>query len=373
MGKFVPSSSTASPSTPLIDLGGVNGSCDVLLEGLAATPSSADDDDDEAKCDIGHLTTTATPATTTMRVHFDSMSPESISTITSRGIWMSEGDATRFDSGGDRGGVNSLRHPSMTSVTMDRKLEAEVRLLSVMTRTPLVRHEYVDANALTSDKVLDIRHALMDVLHSSAHNYVHTNDEKDGAAVTATTLVLGDAGGSFKEQRSNDDDPLERRQLPISIDTDAYFDGEYFGLDDAAMGLTDSGDVTCRDDEKPAVISPHRSVVHYAQGTMKNRSGEPDARSDVRGRGKINVYGAELQALHGFSSSPHLASSPSPSSLAAPQIFPPLLAVATDGIIKLETLSWFGSIARRYGLDVDEGKKDAIAGGVGRQASRSIK
>lgn len=48
---------------------------------------------------------------------------------------------------------------------------------------------------------------------------------------------------------------------------------------------------------------------------MKNRSGEPDARSDVRGRGKINVDGAASQALHGFqrgkkssSSSPHLAS-----------------------------------------------------------------
>ena len=102
---------------------------------------------------------------------------------------------------------------------------------------------------------------------------------------------------------------------------------------------------------------------------MKNRSGEPDARSDVRGRGKINVDGAASQALHGFqrggkqsSSSP---SSSSPTSHAPPTTLPPLLAVATDGIIVLESLSWFGSIARRYGLEEGESKKD-----VGRQAGR---
>ncbi|KAL3764681.1 hypothetical protein ACHAW5_000312 [Stephanodiscus triporus] len=81
---------TLSPSTPLIDLGGVNGSCDVLLEGCAASVPSLDDDNDDANCDRGS-STTAIPATTTMRVHFDSLSPESISTITSRGVRISEG------------------------------------------------------------------------------------------------------------------------------------------------------------------------------------------------------------------------------------------------------------------------------------------
>lgn len=42
----------------------------------------------------------------------------------------------------------------------------------------------------------------------------------------------------------------------------------------------------------------------------------------------------------------------------------PLLAVATDGRIKLETLSWFGSIARRYGLEEEDATRR-----VGRQAS----
>jgi hypothetical protein len=367
IGNFVPSSSAASgtgstlfPLTPLIDLGGVNGSCDVLLEGLATLCSSADDDDDEAKSDCGYLTKTAIPSIPTMRIHFDSMSPESISTITSRGIWTRVGSATRSDSDGDRGGVHPFQHPSMTSITMDRKLEAEVRLLSVMTRTPLVRHVNVDANTLTSDEVLDIRRALMDVIDRT---YASSSGNKDRAALAATALVLGDAGSASIDKGNNYDDRLETRQLPISIDTDAYFDGEYVGLDGVSTGLN-YGDMTGRDDEQP----PHRSVVHYAQGTMKNRSGEPDARSDVRGRGKINVNGAELQALHRFTSH-HLLTS----THAAPQMLPPLLAVATDGIIKLETLSWFGSIARRYGLDEKEGKKDATVGGVGRQARRSAK
>jgi hypothetical protein len=108
-------------------------------------------------------------------------------------------------------------------------------------------------------------------------------------------------------------------------------------------------------------------MVQYMQGTMSNRSGEPDARSDMRGKGKINIDGAALQALQGFQSGKKQSPSSSSSS-----VLLPLLAVATDGGIKLETLSWFGSIARRYGLDATEadGKKDELLGSLGRQARR---
>ena len=98
---------------------------------------------------------------------------------------------------------------------------------------------------------------------------------------------------------------------------------------------------------------------------MKNRSGEPDSRFDVRSRGKVNIDGATSQALHGFRvNSKEAASSPFTTDpcMSSPR---PLLTVATDGKIKLETLSWLGSIARRYGLD-DSGGSDA-----GRQARRS--
>jgi hypothetical protein len=111
------------------------------------------------------------------------------------------------------GGVNLLRHPLMTSITMDRKLEAEVRLLSVLTRAPLVRHDYVDADTLTSDEVLDIRRALMEVSHSRARSFADTSDKKDQAALGATTLILGDAGGASVDERIDYDDILETRPL----------------------------------------------------------------------------------------------------------------------------------------------------------------
>jgi hypothetical protein len=358
---------TSSPpsSMPLVDLGGVNGSCDVLLEGWAACSPSEDDDDDDANRDRGSWTT-AIPATMTMRVHFDSMSPESISTITSRGVRASEGRAmgSDFDWGGHGGAErHPRRSPSMTSITMDRKLETEVRLLSVVSRAPSsARRDDVDAHALTSDEVPDIRRALMGALHGSDDNDVGANGDKDVTATAVMTLVLGD-------EYKNCDGQRERR-LPISIDTDAYVDGEYDGLDDASPASDFGDDATGRASVRRTPISPGSAVVHYMRGTMRNRSGEPDARSDVRGRGKINVDGAASQALHGFQrggkqSSSSSPSSSSPTSHAPHTTLPPLLAVATDGIIVLESLSWFGSIARRYGLEEGESKKD-----VGRQASR---
>jgi hypothetical protein len=121
---------------------------------------------------------------------------------------------------------------------------------------------------------------------------------------------------------------------------------------------------------------------------MTNCSGEPDSRSDVRtlvrrhdgggsdgggkggGEGKINIQGAALQALHGFrgkwQETDSIIASTTSTSTTAPM---PLLSVVTDGIIKLETLSWFGSIARRYGLE-ESADGEAVAGGVGRQARR---
>ena len=149
-------------------------------------------------------------------------------------------------------------------------------------------------------------------------------------------LILGGTTGSI-----NHDSQQEHR--PISIETDAYIDGEYVSLE----GVEQTSN------------SPHHGMVQYMQGTMSNRSGEPDARSDIRGKGKINVDGAALQALQGFQSGKQSTSS-----------LLPLLAVATDGVIKLETLSWFGSIARRYGLDEADSKKDELLGSLGRQARR---
>ncbi|KAL9184940.1 hypothetical protein ACHAXT_002717 [Thalassiosira profunda] len=255
-------SQSAEGQPPLVDLGGVNGSCDVELE-LSNNV-----------WEVGHADYIAT------RVHFDAMTPESISTITTRG------------------------RAGSSSITMDRKLGAEVRLLSVA-GSGATLPEIVDAHLLTGDDLDGIQFMLTDL---DANSKALKNGVDAGSAES----------GDF-----------------ISIETDA------FARDQGLAGL----------DEK---LSPR---IQYAQGIMSNRSGEPDSRFDVRSRGKINIDGAASQALHGFQGKKK-ESDASVASL-------PLLAVATDGKIKLETLSWFGSIARRYGMEEDDAR------GVGRQASRA--
>lgn len=272
----------------MIDLGGVNGSCDVTLDASCFDVGAEDDG-----------TRSNNTSNVATRIHFDSMAPESISTVTTRG------------------GVGC------SSITMDRKLHAEVRLLSVAndltTNTTLPSH--VDAHSLTSEEVEDVRSVLLDV------DTLVRERERDLTAVDKDEGVQS-----------------------ISIETDAYI-GEW-GIDAVGPGPKD-GQMLSRG-------------VDYAQGTMSNRSGEPDSRFDVRSRGKINVDSAAAQALHGFQGSRGRDGESSSSSSDASSSPPlPLLAVASDGRIKLETLSWFGSIARRYGLDEEDTKR------VGRQASRT--
>ncbi|EED92416.1 predicted protein [Thalassiosira pseudonana CCMP1335] len=250
--------SSSSSTLPLIDLGGVNGSCDVTLE-AASIPSN-----------VNQSTNTAT------RVHFGSMSPESISTITSRGKL------------GDIG------------ITMDRKLDADIRMMSIANSESYLPRD-IDGYSLTSDEEDDTRSVILKIDQST--------------------------------KRSEDVD----ENTTIYIETDA-FEGTW-GFDGRERS----------------------SGVDFTQGTMSNRSGEPDSRFDVRSRGKINIDGAASQALHGFRGS----KDESQANGDIDQTPRPLLTVATDGRIRLETLSWFGSIARRYGMEENERSH------VGRQASRS--
>ena len=93
--------------------------------------------------------------------------------------------------------------------------------------------------------------------------------------------------------------------------------------------------------------------IDYVDGWVENKSNEPDSRFDLMTKGgKIQLQGAAEQALQGFSSS------------GGGNIARPLVAIATNGTIALESLSWFGAIARRYNLD--EERDD-----LGRTATRS--
>ena len=296
------SEETQSVSCPLVDIGGVNGSCDITLE------SSSGDNTTYSRSNTVSNTTMGT------RVHFDAMTPESISTITSRG---------------------KLGH---TSITMDRKLETEVRMLSMAkSEVPLSMPIKFDAHSLTSDDVDEVQSKLRDV-----------------------------SDAIMQQQRQNQGDNITNQhqsntQSSITIETDAY-------TSDWGVNALNHTDASGNDDQQQLTLS---KGLEYTQGTMTNRSGEPDSRFDIQQQssrgGKINIVGAASQALHGFRGKKQQQNdenaSDSSSSSAAPL---PLLAVASDGTITLETLSWFGSIARRYGLEEEKGGQ----GGVGRQASR---
>jgi hypothetical protein len=337
-------STTEKKRAPLIDLGGVNGSCDVMLDATCSSSFGLRGDDNRDG-NIGLATrNNNTPCHNhpDLRVHFDSMSPESISTITSR----------------KRGGVRDRGDMLMNSVTMDRKLEADVRLLTV----EALHDHCVDAHSLTqSDDIESIQHTLMDIANLCKKNHDIDNNDKS------------------------------QNQPSIIIESNAYVDGWYNKSNvpcDNEMGAN----IQSKDDERQRTLEYFSCRgIEYAHGSMTNRSGEPDSRFDVRtsfrrhdggvgdsegglgggrgGGGKINIQGAALQALHGFrrQETDSIVASTASTSTTAPM---PLLSVVSDGIIKLETLSWFGSIARRYGLEESK-DGEAIIGGVGRQASRS--
>ena len=90
--------------------------------------------------------------------------------------------------------------------------------------------------------------------------------------------------------------------------------------------------------------------LNYVQGYVENKSLEPDSRYEQKG-GKIRLEGAANQALHGFTSSE--------------KEIRPLVIGTSEGRIAIESLSWLGAIARRYGLEESERQGD-----LGRQATR---
>lgn len=235
----------------LVDFGGVNGSCDVNLEVSSSSPTQ------NPACE-------GEEAPVMTRAHFDSLSPDSISTIKSSHVGRN-----------NREGV--------VSVTADRKVEAEIRLLSLGNGSESMS---IDMDLLTSDEPNDVASALLRI----------------------------------------DEHMPDKTAKSISIETESFEPlKENSKLPDGCF--------------------------EYKQGTIRNRSGEPDSRFDIRSspsRGKINIDSAASQALSGFQGKKNDSSD---NATDYDNSHLPLLAVVTDGKIKLETLSWLGSIARRYGLE----------------------
>ena len=236
----------------LVELGGINGHCDVIV-------SLSDDDDDvnNDDSDAAELNgATRTARTTAIKAHFDSVGSNEISAITT-----------------ERGDVK---------VTFDRKVEADMRLFSARDLSP------VDFNELISSDLKALSQTLKDW-------------DRD------------------LEQDISTADVDQENEKKIAVHTDSF---------------------VVFDDEPPVLQN-----VNVVMGTLlrNNKDEDPDSRFDVRTNnkrgGKIDMNSAQNQALNRFvggkddNTNRHL------------------LVVASTGHINIESMSWFGAIARRYGLE----------------------
>lgn len=228
---------------PLVELGGVNGSCEVMME------NTSYNDDEWTSC----------------LVHFDSLSPDSVSLVSV-----------------DIGDIG---------MTLDRKVEADLRLLSTSNSECLV-----EAGALLAEEEnLELVQKVIDNIPP----------------------------GTMPS-------PTQR----ISIETKAFT-------------------------PRPNTVLS-KNDIEYMDGWIENKSEEPDSRFDRKSQGgsssggKVRLESAADQALYGFARSED----------SKPAEERPLVAAVGTGQISLESVSWLGAIARRYGLE--ENERD-----LGRTASRS--
>jgi hypothetical protein len=241
----------------IVDLGGVNGSCEVYVQEPTKQGASAGaaDDDGWVSC----------------HVHFDSILPDSVSVLKT-----TIGDV---------------------QITVDRKVESDLRFLSAANLSSLhLDHLMIDSG----DEDFDILKSMLTAI------------DNNSSSSTSSRNVVNIQTKAFTDKSMDDFPELDNCQL--------------------------------------------------VDGWIENRSEEPDSRFDrkVRGDagsvGKIRLEGAETQALRGFQK---------PEDNEANAFPRPIVAVASTGKISLETLSWLGNIARRYGLD-DKRETDDL----GRTAAR---
>ena len=237
-----------SDMLPIVELGGVNGNCEISIEG---TKESTD-----------------LSAWNSCLVHVDSLAPDSVSLVTA-----------------DRGNI---------SLTLDRKVEADLRLLSISDEESLEA-----AGAMLAEE--EDTNMLVSVIRNLAHDKGPSSEDENRVLIETKAFTFRDAG--------------------VKLDS-----------------------------------------LQYVDGWVENRSEEPDSRFDRKLFGKAGSVGkirhdsAADQALQGFTNSKDDSES-------NPAHLRPLFAVVGTGKIVLDTLSWLGAIARRYGLEEDN--RD-----IGRTASR---
>jgi hypothetical protein len=279
---------------PIVDLGGVNGSCEVWVSQPNTYNSAIEDptvvtDDDWTSCHI----------------HFDSIAPDSVNPVHA-----------------DGGNIH---------VTVDRKVEADVRLLSPPSTT----------NSNEKSVQVDMETLLLE-------------DNDDGSLADEVSHMLQNIEGIATS--------VSGTKIPNSSDGNSIITGS-----NRIKILTNA--FTAREQ----IDKEGLQYCEFVDGWIENTSLEPDSRFDRKhrgdanadggfGGGKIRLEGAHSQALYGFDTT---SNSNSTETASKSTFARPLLAVSSPGKIILETLSWLGNIARRYGLDDTRNEDD-----LGRQATR---
>jgi pyruvate/2-oxoglutarate dehydrogenase complex dihydrolipoamide acyltransferase (E2) component len=307
---------------PLVELGGVNGNVEVSIRttmmkqqqqqqsssSSSSSPLSSNVESHEN--DWNETGQENKSRWTSCCVHVDSLSQDSVSLISVD---------NHPEGGGDAGGDISL--------TLDRKVEADLRLASIMNNNDCLD----EVSALLAEEEDDYR--VMQVLNHLPASSNHNGDDES------------------------------MHPLRIDIATTAF---------------------TPLSSSPPSSSASFKSdALEYNSGWVENKSHEPDSRFErkVRGEehassssggsvGKIRIASAAEQALHGFTDIHNKTEDANTATLssAASSYLRPLLAVVTNrgGRIKVETVSWLGAIARRYGLEESaERRRD-----VGRTAAR---
>ncbi len=203
---------TINQQYPLVELGGINGNCEVNIEKTTTVSSSSSSSQEEEDNDWSSCI-----------LHVDSLSPQSVSLATV-----------------DKGNI---------ALTIDRKVESDLRLLSTKDPSCIVETSALLAEEENSSLIVDVlRH-----LPSNQTSSTATNNESDNTV------------------------------NPISISTRAFTKR----IEESFQG----GD------------------LQYVEGWVENKSDEPDSRFERKLRGdshsvgavgKVRLDGAANQALNSF-------------------------------------------------------------------------
>lgn len=199
----------------------------------------------------------------------------------------------------------------------------------------------VHFDSIAPDSVSILQSGMGDI-HVSIDRKVETDlrllSSSNASSVDIDTFLLDDSDEDYEEyiRMLNDmnESSIARHNNPIRIETQTFTEKN----------------------------GPKFDKLSLLDGWVENKSEEPDSRFDrkIRGEagsiGKIRLDGAANQALKGFQGG---------EGKDCTSFIRPMVAVVATNSIVLETLSWLGNIARRYGLDEKRSQDD-----LGRQATR---